>query len=309
MAVYKVAQDVEAEDKLLGPLTLKQFIYGVIVFISVFLMIKLSELSIFLIIIPLPFALFFGLLIFLGLKNTSQPAETYLAALVRFYFKPRRRIWSQDGYFQPVLVTAPKKQRKNFSDGLSNAQVRRRLDKLASLMDSRGWAAKDTIYQPNIVVPTNPTQGSDDRLIPVSQLFKPAQPSSIHTYEDVMDEQNNPTAQNFAKMVEQTTQRVHQEALSRMNNPNYDPYPAEMHQRVVQPVSPEHQLAQPEQETQPKTAEPPTPEKNTSKMTSKPSDAILNLVNNSGDNLSVSTIEKEAQRLSSLEDDQTVSLH
>ena len=30
MAVYKVIQDIEAEDKLLGPLTLKQFIFGAV---------------------------------------------------------------------------------------------------------------------------------------------------------------------------------------------------------------------------------------------------------------------------------------
>jgi hypothetical protein len=30
MAVYKVIQDIEAEDKLLGPLTLKGFIYAMI---------------------------------------------------------------------------------------------------------------------------------------------------------------------------------------------------------------------------------------------------------------------------------------
>lgn len=30
MAVYKVLQDIEAEDKLIGPLTLRQFIYAAI---------------------------------------------------------------------------------------------------------------------------------------------------------------------------------------------------------------------------------------------------------------------------------------
>ncbi len=30
MATYKVLQDIEAEDKLLGPLTLKQFIFAVV---------------------------------------------------------------------------------------------------------------------------------------------------------------------------------------------------------------------------------------------------------------------------------------
>jgi len=30
MATYKVIQDIEAEDKLVGPLTLRQFIYAAI---------------------------------------------------------------------------------------------------------------------------------------------------------------------------------------------------------------------------------------------------------------------------------------
>ena len=34
MAVYKVAQDVEADDKLLGPFTARQFIYLIIVALS-----------------------------------------------------------------------------------------------------------------------------------------------------------------------------------------------------------------------------------------------------------------------------------
>ena len=35
MAVYKVAQDVEAEDKLLGPFSFRQFIYLIIVVIAI----------------------------------------------------------------------------------------------------------------------------------------------------------------------------------------------------------------------------------------------------------------------------------
>ena len=33
MATYKVIQDIEAEDKLIGPLTLRQFIYAGYAFI------------------------------------------------------------------------------------------------------------------------------------------------------------------------------------------------------------------------------------------------------------------------------------
>jgi hypothetical protein len=41
MAVYKVIQDVEAEDKLLGPLTLKGFIYALIAATCAFIEFKL----------------------------------------------------------------------------------------------------------------------------------------------------------------------------------------------------------------------------------------------------------------------------
>ena len=32
MATYKVLQDIEAEDKLIGPLTLKQFVFAIMTF-------------------------------------------------------------------------------------------------------------------------------------------------------------------------------------------------------------------------------------------------------------------------------------
>ena len=41
MAVYKVIQDIEAEDKLLGPLTLKGFIYASITVLLGFINFKL----------------------------------------------------------------------------------------------------------------------------------------------------------------------------------------------------------------------------------------------------------------------------
>ena len=37
MATYKVIQDIEAEDKLLGPLTLRQFIYAAVAGVSIWL--------------------------------------------------------------------------------------------------------------------------------------------------------------------------------------------------------------------------------------------------------------------------------
>ena len=63
MAQYKVIQDIEAEDKLLGPLTLRQFIYAAITVVLGFIAYKFAAISPYLIILFLPEMLFFGLLI------------------------------------------------------------------------------------------------------------------------------------------------------------------------------------------------------------------------------------------------------
>ena len=54
MAQYKVAQDVEAEDKLLGPFSFRQFIYLIIVAVACALAWGLARIFVALAIIPLP---------------------------------------------------------------------------------------------------------------------------------------------------------------------------------------------------------------------------------------------------------------
>ena len=63
MAQYKVPQDVEAEDKLLGPFTFRQFIYLLIAFALAGVAFLLFKIFPVLVIIPVPFIIF--LMIFL----------------------------------------------------------------------------------------------------------------------------------------------------------------------------------------------------------------------------------------------------
>jgi len=104
MAEYKVPQDVEADDKLLGPFSFRQFIYLIIVALAIAMGWGLSRLFIPLAIIPLPIVIFFGALA-LPLRK-DQPMEVYLAAIVSFYLKPRRRLWKPDGLTELIEVTA-----------------------------------------------------------------------------------------------------------------------------------------------------------------------------------------------------------
>ena len=105
MAEYKVAQDVEAEDKLIGPFSFRQFIYLIVVAICIAMAWGLSQIFIALALIPLPFILLFGALA-LPLRK-DQPMEIYLAAIVSYMLKPRKRVWEPDGVDSLIQITTP----------------------------------------------------------------------------------------------------------------------------------------------------------------------------------------------------------
>ena len=141
MSVYKVPQDVEADDKLLGPFTFRQFIYLIIVAGSLALgYVLASQIFIGLGIIVLPVVVFFGALA-LPIKK-DQPMEAYLAAIVSFYLKPRKRLWRSEGVESTIEITVPKKVEESRTKDLSEHEASRRLSYLANIMDTEGWAVK-----------------------------------------------------------------------------------------------------------------------------------------------------------------------
>lgn len=141
MAVYKVPQDVEADDKLIGPFSFRQFIYLIVVAISIAGAWGLSQVFIPLAIIPLPFIVFFAALA-LPLRK-DQPMETYLSAVVSFYFlKSRKRFWIPDGIDSFVTIIPPKDEDIKRVKDLDEYEATKRLDYLANLVDSHGWSVR-----------------------------------------------------------------------------------------------------------------------------------------------------------------------
>ena len=140
MATYKVPQDVEADDKLLGPFTFRQFIYLVIVFGLGALAVGLFQIFPILAVIPIPFAAFFAILA-LPIKK-DQPMETYIAALLSFYTKPNKRYWLPGQSESTILITAPKKVEAPRARNISQEDASHRLSFLAEIVDSEGRAIK-----------------------------------------------------------------------------------------------------------------------------------------------------------------------
>lgn len=153
MAVYKVPQDVEADDKLIGPFSFRQFIYLIIVAISMGLAWGLSQLFLPLAIIPLPIIVFFGALA-LPLRK-DQPMEVYLAAIVSFHLKPKKRLWQPDGIQELVEIVAPRTKEIRRTKDLSQNEAEQRLSYLAQIADTHGWAVRGVATMPTQNTPMN----------------------------------------------------------------------------------------------------------------------------------------------------------
>lgn len=203
MAVYKVIQDIESEDKLVGPLTLKGFIYALIAGFLAFINFRIliaADLGYFrwpvILLFALPMLLFAVLASPLG---REQPTEIWLLSRVRFFLKPKRRIWDQSGINHLVTITAPKKEEPIRTKGLSQSEVKSRLKTLAMTMDTRGWAVKNVNvnlnHEPGYLEKDN--AGDSDRLIGISNLPRSESEEGILPDDDILDEQNNPTARHF----------------------------------------------------------------------------------------------------------------
>ena len=238
MAVYKVAQDVEADDKLIGPFSARQFVYLGIVALAIALAWGLAQLFVGLAIIPLPIIVVFGALA-LPLRK-DQPMEVYLGALLSFYLKPRRRTWEPDGIESLIRITAPQVIEVQRTKDITESEAERRLSYLADIADTQGWAVRH-LAQPAINSMT-------------SDAFYEAQ-STV----DVLDD-NGGVAQSFDAMITQSDQRRKQEAIDRMHQQAAAvqppaPQPVQADTYALPVYDPYAQLAQPQPqqalETQP----------------------------------------------------------
>lgn len=92
MAQFQVPQFIEIEDKIIGPLTLKQFLYlaggGALLFILFFFLEFFLWFIVALVVVPFVLALSF-------LKINGRPFIYFLTAMIGFIFKPKLYLWKK----------------------------------------------------------------------------------------------------------------------------------------------------------------------------------------------------------------------
>lgn len=196
MTEYKVPQDVEADDKLIGPFSFRQFVYLIIVALSIAAAWGLYQLFPLLVIIPMPIIIFFGALA-LPLRK-DQPMEVYLAAMISYYLKPHRRLWDPDGIESLIEITVPKVVEYRRTKDISQGEAEQRFGYLAEIVDSQGWSIRDEggVQAPNSAMHTD--------------VYYAAQQA-----EDILDS-NYGVAQSLDYMIGKSDNRRRQEMMDRM---------------------------------------------------------------------------------------------
>ncbi len=237
MAQYKVLQDIEAEDKLLGPLSMRQFIYAVIVVAMGFVTFQLFVSGVWFIgIFFVPPILFFALLA--APFGHDQSSELWMLAKIRYWIFPRKRIWNQSGIQELVTITVPKQIEKHLTKDFDREEAKSRLTALASTLDTRGWAIKNAVSATSGVM--LPSQAQSDRLIDIDSY--PAQDPmlDIKPSDDLLDSSTNPTAMQMGQRLNQSTAQHKQELLDKMQ---------QMTRQQQQPPAPQ-QFPQPPAQSQ-----------------------------------------------------------
>ncbi len=214
MGQYKVPQNVEAEDKILGPLTFKQFIYALMGFGWAAICFAIFRKVIpAMIVIGAPPTMLFLLLAFYN--RDGQNFEQLLLAMVQFFAASRRRPWVKDDIIEtfhvnPTVHAAEATQR-------DPAQVRGELEKLANLIDSRGWNhPQDPDFNAHLI---QPATAHSDRIVPPPVPHAPDEAPPT----DMLDLQKSPLAQNLAELLRTAAEDVRTEAMQQMTGKSVAP--------------------------------------------------------------------------------------
>ena len=204
MGQYKVPQNVEAEDKIIGPLTLKQFVYALIGFGWALVSFAIfRQLPVIMIIVGAPPALLLLLLAFY--TRDGQNFEQLLVAGVGYFANSRRRIWRKEEiietfHVEPRKVVVEQTQRDPVA-------VRGQLERIATMIDSRGW---NQTSQGDLITPTS------DRIVEPVAPAATEQLTQPGASEDMLDLQNSPLAQNLAGLIQEAAADVREEAIEQM---------------------------------------------------------------------------------------------
>ena len=137
---YKVPQNIDLEDKVIGPLTLKQFIYllagGMIDYILYKSLDNWFGWLLIILVSAITFAFAFA-------KIQEQDFSYFLSSLTAFLSKPKIYIWNKEVHPEKIPEVTPPTKEEDDQLTKDPQQVRSRLRVLADIVDNQGWSGRE----------------------------------------------------------------------------------------------------------------------------------------------------------------------
>jgi hypothetical protein len=131
---FKVPQNIDLEDKIVGPLTLIQFLYVLAGGVIVYLLYLSMGTKLLFWALSLPVAIVALALAFLKIQD--QPLSHFIKAGLIYLSKPKKRIWQRQGLVKPIVFAAPSK--KVIAPPPPKRRIEKtELEKLAQMLDTQ----------------------------------------------------------------------------------------------------------------------------------------------------------------------------
>ncbi len=143
---YKVPQNIDMEDRIVGPLTMTQFVYllvgGMLIYLAWLL---LTPTSFWFVAIPVGFTS----LCFAFLKVQDQPLPKFLGAALLYALRPKSRVWQKEEMVEHLKIVSKQPSQPEEQSPEQVGPSASELEELAARLDLGGIG-------PNGQSPTSP---------------------------------------------------------------------------------------------------------------------------------------------------------
>ena len=130
---FKVPQNIDLEDKIVGPLTLIQFLYVISGGVLIYLLYLTIGGTFFFWVLSIPIAAIALALAFLKIQD--QPLSHFIKAGLIFLSRPKTRVWQRHGLNFSAINAAP--QGKKRLTSLPKKKIEKsELEKIAQMLDT-----------------------------------------------------------------------------------------------------------------------------------------------------------------------------
>lgn len=137
MQQFVVPQFIDVEDKIIGPITVRQFVILLVGLLFIFIAYKLSDFTLFIFLFVIISGITF---IFAFIKINGQPFHYFLLNLFQTLRRPRLQIWDRRVSSEEVstVLKISKKKKKSPALAPKKPVVGSRLAELSLVVDTGG---------------------------------------------------------------------------------------------------------------------------------------------------------------------------